>query len=447
MNDCPGIFAEKLDKSGGKMKRYRTVIDVWRTGLCMGCGICRVGCPVDAIRVIKDPVRGLFRPEVNARRCTDCRNCLKICPGLGFDFTQYSRGIYAEDTNHQSSQSKCYIGYALDEEIRYSSSSGGVVTAMLIEALENKLIDGAVVTRFSDDDPLETEAFVAASPEEIISAAGSKYCPVHLGDALNEIKHKNGRFAVVGLSCHIQGIRKLQNNEKLWRDRIVFCLGLNCLNNNSFNGTLYYLRANGINFRDVRSFSYRGMGWPGKMVVSLRDGRSKVFNRGPNEPLLSRRLLLKSAFHNDFMIPRCLTCPDLKNETADISVQDPWHIKELLRTDSQGQSFMVIRTVAGSDFLSGVMPRGKISIREVSPPPAQEVEFKFAVWTRILIRKKLGLSYPIFLGKKPQYTRRGLAMSVFYIGPFLTRYRWFWRILPVVRWMRYILSKLLDAVS
>lgn len=431
------------------MKKYRTVVDVWRSGLCMGCGICRVGCPNDAIRITKDSARGLFRPEIDAQLCTDCMYCLKVCPGLGFDFTNSARGLYSEDQDRasESKESRCYIGYALEEDIRYSSSSGGMVTALLIEALESKLIDGALVTKFSDADPLETVAFVATTPEEIISATGSKYCPVHLGDALNEIRHKDGRFAVVGLSCHIQGIRKLQDNDKFWRDKIVFCIGLYCLNSNSFNATLYYLQANGINYQDVSSIQYRGMGWPGKIVVTLSDGSSKIFNRGPNEPLLSRRLLIQSAFHYDFMIPRCLTCPDLANEVADISVGDPWHLKDLLHTDNQGQSFMVVRTDAGANLLDGVMPRGRISVREVSPPPESETEFKYSVWTRILIRKKLGLSYPRFIGKKSRYTRRGLAMSVFYIGSYLTRYRWFWCFVPTIRRIRAISYRLLDAVS
>jgi coenzyme F420 hydrogenase subunit beta len=45
-------------------------------------------------------------------------------------------------------------------------------------ALEEGIIDGALVTRMKKDRPLEPEPFIARTREEIIEASKSKYCGV-----------------------------------------------------------------------------------------------------------------------------------------------------------------------------------------------------------------------------------------------------------------------------
>lgn len=418
----------------------------------MGCGVCRVGCPKDAVRITRDSSRGLFRPEVDACLCVGCRRCLKICPGIGFDYAKYApvSSVNEDHPGGEAVTSDCYLGHAVDESIRYSSSSGGVVTALLLDALEMKLISGAVVTKFSDEDPLLTVPRIATNREEIIAAAGSKYCPVQIGDTLQELKHRDGRFAVVGLPCHIHGIRKLQENDGFWKEKIAYCLGLYCLNNNSFNGTSYFLRAKGINIRDVKNIRYRGEGWPGKITINLQDGGKASFNRPANEPLLSERRLLKSAFHYDFMIPRCLTCPDLTSEAADVAFADPWHLGNLLKKEKKGKTLIRVRGLNGKKLIEDIRSRGKSVSLERCPPPDKyesKVEFASGVWSRILIRKKLGLAYPRFPGKVPRYSRRAMAMNLFYVGSYLSRFRRLWPLLPAASRFRAALYRILDAVS
>lgn len=55
-----------------------------------------------------------------------------------------------------------------------------MVSALLIFALEQGIIDGALVTKMSENNPLEPQPFIARTREEIISAAKSKYCPVRI---------------------------------------------------------------------------------------------------------------------------------------------------------------------------------------------------------------------------------------------------------------------------
>ena len=89
-------------------------------------------------------------------------------------------------------------------------------------AFQKKLIDGVLTTKMNEKQPLRTQTFLATNPEEIISGMGSKYCPVNLNPGLDEILSKNGKFAFVGLPCHIHGIRKAQLVNQKIRDKIFY---------------------------------------------------------------------------------------------------------------------------------------------------------------------------------------------------------------------------------
>jgi len=99
----------------------------------------------------------------------------------------------------------------------------------LLSLLNEKIIDGALVTRMGRDDPLKPEAFIATTKDELIDAIGSKYCPVPANVALNEILNSNfKKFAVVGLPCHIHGLRKAERLKKELREKIALHIGLFC---------------------------------------------------------------------------------------------------------------------------------------------------------------------------------------------------------------------------
>jgi coenzyme F420 hydrogenase subunit beta len=167
---------------------------VVKNGLCTRCGTCVGMCPKEAIELTLDHKNGTYVPVVNRNKCNACGICYKVCPGHEVDFKRLNMEIFGKEPEEilLGNYTNCYLGYANDHNIRYNSASGGLVTALLIYALEQGLIDGALVTRMKRDSPLEPEPFIARTREEIISARGSKYCPAPANVALREILESNG---------------------------------------------------------------------------------------------------------------------------------------------------------------------------------------------------------------------------------------------------------------
>ena len=255
-----------------------TVERVVERGLCTGCGTCVSMCPSQAIDMILDSKLQIYVPKIERAKCTGCGLCIKVCPGHAVDFKQLNKVFLEKDLQDNTLNVmlgyylNCYTGYSMNSDIRFDSSSGGIVTELLIFALEEGLIDGALVTRMNKERPLEPEPFIARTRSEIIEASKSKYCPVPANIALREILKRDGRYAVVGVPCQLHGTRKAELVNKKLRDRIVLHLGIFCGANDSFHQNEYLLYQWRIKPDDVAKIDYRGGGWPGVLTIKLKSG-------------------------------------------------------------------------------------------------------------------------------------------------------------------------------
>lgn len=54
--------------------------------VCIGCSLCDIICPSDAIRMVLNPQKKK-RPVINWGRCIFCYYCVDICPVEAFDTT------------------------------------------------------------------------------------------------------------------------------------------------------------------------------------------------------------------------------------------------------------------------------------------------------------------------------------------------------------------------
>ncbi|MFC1483381.1 coenzyme F420 hydrogenase/dehydrogenase beta subunit N-terminal domain-containing protein [Candidatus Margulisiibacteriota bacterium] len=97
-----------------------------------------------------------------------------------------------------------------DKKIHKIAQSGGFVSTMLIYLLDRKIIDGTVVTRWRKDDPFLPETYIARNKKEVLEAVGSKYIPVPTNVIIKNLLKEKGKFAFVGTSCQIHGMRKTE---------------------------------------------------------------------------------------------------------------------------------------------------------------------------------------------------------------------------------------------
>jgi coenzyme F420 hydrogenase subunit beta len=339
-----------------------TIEQVTRDGLCTGCGTCFAMCPLSAIEMRIDGRTGIYLPQVNAKKCNYCGICLDICPGYSVDFNQLNRAIFGKEAKDVllGNYLNCYIGHATDSNIRYNSASGGLVTALLLFALDEGLIDGALVTRMSRQNQLEPEPFIARTRQEIIEASKSKYCPVPANIALKEIlaSKKEERFAVVGLPCHISSIRKAEKLNKKLKESIALHFGIFCSHTLNLHGTELLLSKLGVKSKDISKLSYRGDGWPGGIKIVLEDGQQKFIS--------NQNILWNSIFGSHFFTPLCcFFCRDVTSELADISFGDAW-LPEIVANERQGKSVVTSRSEAGETMLQTASSRGNIEISAVA---------------------------------------------------------------------------------
>jgi len=391
-----------------------TISEVVENRLCTGCGTCLAVCPNSALRMYVSGKEGVYHVEVDESKCNHCGVCFDVCSGYSIDYARFNSEFFGKQPKDSmiGNYLGCYLGHVQNAQIRYDSASGGVVTQLLIFALEKGIIDGALVVRMNREKPLEAEPFIARTKEEILSASKSKYCPVPLNIALKEILGHEGRFAVVGLPCHIHGIRAAELIRQKLRDRIVLHVGLFCSHTVSFVGTEVLLRKFRIQKADVAAIAYRGMGWPGFMSIRMKDGRGLIvrFNKAWNA--------YWNLFSPFFFTPlRCMMCSDQFNELSDVSVGDAW-LPEL-RRNSLGESLLITRTNMGEKTLASMKDLGILRLRSIPPSEVKESQAfslnfkKVNLPRRFAFLRMLGQKTPCLNANSKQATFDGFLSAFF----------------------------------
>ncbi len=113
------------------------------------------------------------------------------------------------------------VGYATDEDVRKQGSSGGMVTAMLAAALENKLVDSVVVLKHINE--YEAVPVITDDIDEVLASTGSMHSvPVNLA------KYAIGRrVAMPAKPCDVRGVIEQAKRNMINLDD-TYIIGLNC---------------------------------------------------------------------------------------------------------------------------------------------------------------------------------------------------------------------------
>ena len=304
-----------------------------KNNLCTGCGVCEDVCPKSAIKITV--VNGEHRPVLDKKLCLGdrCGKCLKVCPGIGVNLVELANQQFEDDGIKEDKYIGRYVGlhtgYALDEDIRLHSASGGVVSQFLCYLLDKKIIDGVVVTGFGDDN-ITPASYIARTKEDVLRARSSKYCPVALNMVGNKICASDGKYVIVGLPCHIQGFRKRAMIDRKFRERVVGMFSIYCSSGRTFYGRDYIFKHYGVEKDNIKYFAFRDNGCLGYLTVKEKGKPSagKKFRLFATHSSDCTELQIPFIHYygpmlRSFFKPhRCLTCIDHYGELADVCFGD-----------------------------------------------------------------------------------------------------------------------------
>lgn len=305
--------------------------EVWLEGTCAGCGACVAVCPADALYFAP----GETLTPKNTGYCkadTDgvlCGACYTVCPRTTLASPETLLGEFEEIVAAQST-------FAVERK-----QSGGAVTAILMSALEEGLID-AVVTVTEDRWTLKPSSAVITSSEALVHHAGSRYAWwVPLVASLKEavVARKCRRIAVVGVPCAVQATKALRESEhdllKPFGKAIRLVVGLFCTE------TFDYAKLMEGKLQQehrIDPWQIRRLDVKGKLDVHLQD-----------DTVVSIPL----AELEECVRPGCRVCTDLTAVGADISagaIGSP-----------DGCTTLIIRNETGRGFVDHAVRQGRLA--------------------------------------------------------------------------------------
>jgi coenzyme F420 hydrogenase subunit beta len=361
-------YAWRTELNRGGFRAYDFLMqEIVDTGKCVGCASCVTICPVDVFDYHAErPIDA--RPDA----CVFCTLCADVCPVLRpMDRDFGSLLEYREPAIDEGFGPYSYGAYAraTDEEIRASGQDGGVVSAMLIHALEMGALAGAILGDVTPENAQIGRQILATTRADVLASAGSRYTYSPNTLALQEAMRRNVKpIAVVGVPCQIDGVRLQQHSSirlamaDWYRQNITLTLGLFC----SESFTHESLERLG-EILEVDPLRIENINIKGKVVVRLDDGTIKSSS-------------LKQ--YRTWARPACLYCLDYGVETADIAFGgiglDNWTLT-LVRTERGHEAYQealaagVIedRPLADEERGMSLMRRLSTSKKKNRPLPAQ----------------------------------------------------------------------------
>jgi len=307
--------------------------------VCTGCSACTEACAfpddngINPIQLIKNK-KGLAVPRINSDTCTECMMCYKACPT--------EDKIFNNDKTYDKYEEKIgegYFGYSLDEEHRFEAATAGVATEIAAYLLETKKVDGVVSSYQNDNNEIITKIFT--DTDEIKQTRGSIYRQVSLLNGLAEKieKGKYKKLLVIGLPCHIAGLKTLHKTNKYLKRNVEFItVALFCKQTKTEEFSNF--ERNILKAKENQKIDYRGKGWPG--VTRIKGGQSLSFN--------SIKIGLSwSTFA--FTPEYCFSCSDPLGIEADISVGDAW-LPKYTKQDKIGSSLFIANSEVGKQIIT-----------------------------------------------------------------------------------------------
>ena len=333
--------------------------EVVTSGLCTGCAACVVVCPYDVLEY--DDSDGRYKPfHVDADggpdNCTHgvkgCTLCTRACPRFRTWEPEIDNHLFGRERTDEEVAGvslEIVLARATDPEVHVLGQDGGLVSALLIWALEHDMIDAALVSALEGDGTTwKAIPAVARNREDVLATAGSRY--TYSANTLAYAEAIEGgaeRIALVGMGCQASAppVMAARRAGKVAR-RFTLNIGLLC--SKTFDDAIFpelFEARYGLPRQDIVKMNIKGV-----FQVWMRDGS---YHEVP----------LKEA--HAWTREGCTSCPDFAAEHADISTGGIGAFNDWTLT--------MIRTERGREVFSAMVEAGAIETRPIDEDPAAVV--------------------------------------------------------------------------
>jgi coenzyme F420 hydrogenase subunit beta len=370
------------------LTNIKTLSDITNNGLCIGCGLCQSILGKEKISIQMTDKGRLEPREINPLSNEDLDKVKKICPGVIVE------GLPKKEVSNDSKfdtlwgyYNSLFYAWSTDEQIRFQSSTGGLLNGLSLYLLESKKVDFILHTAGDPDQPMRSIPRFSYTKQELLSCESrSRYGPASPLSKFNEALDTKKNFAFVGKPCDISAIRQLSKTDERVNKQCKFLLTLVCGGSTEFTKSQDFIKSFNVKEEELEIFRYRGFGNPGRMYIKTKDGREhdREYNSFWGE---------ESTWRVHF---RCKICPDAIGESADIAALDTWRGGSPKEED-EGYNAAIVRTQKGNDLLKEAIKAGYIqkgsnlTIADINDFQPHQVSKKKAVYARHLGMKKNNL--------------------------------------------------------
>lgn len=339
------------------MRNIRHLTDVIEWNLCTGCGACFYMCEKQVVQLVNIDLLGIRPKIIDKNICEACNFCLEFCPGAIVDVNERVE-MNSNNKEYSSligSTIGIYEGFAVNEEIRYVASSGGIITALALYCLNNEGMKLVLHTAANNNNQTENISVQSKTYNELISRAGSRYLPSSPCDSLKLIESSDRKCVFIGKPCDVSAVSRIRKIKPELDEKIGLVLSFFCAGTPSTKSTLELIQRLDIAIDKINEIRYRGKGWPGRFNVKY--GNEK------NEKSLSYEEAW--GFLSHFRPLRCHLCPDGLGELSDITCGDGWHRYNRC-SDVPGNSYVLVRSSVGEDILSRAISKNYVRVNPLN---------------------------------------------------------------------------------
>lgn len=247
-----------------------------------------------------------------------------------------------------------------DKQIQKIAQDGGIVSALFCYALDEKIIDGAVVAG-PGEDFWKPQPMVAMSSDEILAAAGTKYTFSPNVWMLKEAVRQYGleKVGTVAIPCQTMGIRKMQSypfGVRFLADKIALLTGIFCMEN--------------FPYESLKTFISEKAGISPELVEKMDIGKGKFILHTADDVI---SLPLKET--HGYEQNGCKVCLDYVAELADVSTGSVG--------SGDGWSTVFTRTDVGETVFKSAVEAGVIETK-----PVNEGKFGMEMLKKLATQKK-----------------------------------------------------------